>query len=645
VYTSRLLGADPSLVLHGGGNTSVKRDETTVTGRPERRLYVKGSGWDLATIERAGFTGMRLEPLLELATLDTLDDVVMARELASMRLDSASPVPSVESILHAILPHRFVDHTHADAVVTLTNTVHGIDLVREVFGDDVAVLPYAMPGFDLARLAAQELPKMLGAHTIVLVLINHGIFTFGDSARESYERMIALVTRAEDAIVQRAPRAVPAAQSRGSAEDVPPRARSGHRLARARLRSELSAAAGLPMVLVSSDDPVASAFARASDVATVSQHGPATPDHVIWTKPTPLLGRDVEGFGAAYRNYFEAGAQRARTEVTMLDVAPRVILDPELGMLTAGLTAHGAQAVAEIYRHTIDIIRDAEALGGYRSLSPEDQFDVEYWDLEQAKVRRAAAPREQAGRVVLVTGAASGIGRACALRFLAEGAAVVGLDLASGIGETFDSPAWLGLQCDLTDPHAVSKALDAAVFAFGGVDAVVLNAGIFPLTQPLSELPAAEWRRVMAVNLDAAVELLRELHPLLRLAPTGGQVLVIGSKNVAAPGPGAVAYSSSKAALTQVARVLALEWAPDRIRVNIIHPDAVFDTGIWTAELLADRAQHYGMTVEQYKRRNLLGVEITSDDVARLCVAMAGPTFAKTTGAQVPIDGGNDRVV
>jgi len=645
VYTSRLLGADPSLVLHGGGNTSVKRDETTVTGRPERRLYVKGSGWDLATIERGGFSGMRLEPLLELATLEALDDVVMARELASMRLDSASPVPSVESILHAILPHRFVDHTHADAVVTLTNTVHGIDLVREVFGDDVAVLPYAMPGFDLARLAAQELPKMLGAQTIGLVLMNHGIFSFGDSARESYERMIALVTRAEDALRTRAPRGVPAAQSPGGGQQTPAGTRSGDRLARARLRSELSAAAGLPMVLVSRHDPVASAFARASDVATVSQHGPATPDHVIWTKPTPLLGRDVEAFGAAYRNYFEAGAQRARTEVTMLDVAPRVILDPELGMLTAGLTAHGAQAVAEIYRHTIDIIRDAEALGGYRSLSPEDQFDVEYWDLEQAKVRRAAAPREQAGRVVLVSGAASGIGRACASRFLAEGAAVVGLDLASGIGETFDSPAWLGLQCDLTDPHAVSSALDAAVFAFGGVDAVVLNAGIFPLTQPLSELPAAEWRRVMAVNLDAAVELLRELHPLLRLAPNGGQVLVIGSKNVAAPGPGAVAYSSSKAALTQVARVLALEWATDRIRVNIIHPDAVFDTGIWTAELLADRAEHYGMTVEQYKRRNLLGVEITSDDVARLCVAMAGPTFAKTTGAQVPIDGGNDRVI
>ncbi len=642
VYTSRLLGADPSLVLHGGGNTSVKVEGTTVTGRSERHLYVKGSGWDLATIERGGFTGMRLDPLLELSNLETLDDLTMAREIASMRLDSASPAPSVESILHAVLPHRYVDHTHADAVVTLTNTVKGIDLVRDVFGEDVAVLPYAMPGFDLARLAAQELPQLLGSRTIGLVLMNHGIFTFGESARVSYERMIELVSRAEAAVQTRAPRENRSAPSSGPNA---PLSTSAHRLARAVLRSEVSAAAGFPMILSSTRDPVASAFACAPDVATVSQQGPATPDHVIWTKPKPLLGRDVEAFGVAYRTYFEMGAQRARTEVAILDVAPRVILDPELGMLTAGSTAQGARAVREIYRHTIDIIRNAEVLGGYRCVGREEQFDVEYWDLEQAKVRRAAAPREQAGRVVLVTGAAGGIGKACASRFLAEGAAVVGLDIVEGIDQVFDSPAWLGLACDLTDPHSVSAAIDEAVFAFGGIDAVVLNAGIFPSAQPVSEIIAADWRRVMSINLDAAVDLLREVHPLLRLAPSGGQVLVIGSKNVAAPGPGAAAYSASKAALTQVARVLALEWAPDGIRVNIIHPDAVFDTGIWTPELLAARAEHYGLTVDQYKRRNLLGVEITSNDVARLCVTMAGPAFSKTTGSQVPVDGGNDRVI
>lgn len=635
VYSSRLLGADPALVLHGGGNTSVKLDAFTPSGRAERRLYVKGSGWDLATIEREGFSPLRLDPLLELAELDVLDDVTMARELASYRADSGAPAPSVESILHAVLPYRFVDHTHADAVVTLTNTIHGIDLVREALGPDIVVLPYAMPGFDLARMAAREFPQLAGPGTRGLVLLHHGAFTFGDTARESYERMIELVSRAERAIAERA-------SPRPAAPAVDP---PFDRVGVARLRADVSAGAGAPMVLRIDPDPAAIAFARDPAVGVLSQHGPATPDHVIWTKPVPLLGRDVGAFGEAYREYFAAGAARARGDVTMLDVAPRVILDPDLGLVTAGRTASAAAAVGEIYRHTIGIIQDAEALGGYRPLERSEQFDVEYWDLEQAKVRRAANAREQVGRVVLITGAASGIGRACAQRFLEEGAAVVGLDLDAGIVDRFGGEAWLGIPCDVTDEDAVSRALDAATARFGGLDIVVLNAGIFPAARALADLPQREWRRVLDVNLDSAVALLRDAHPLLALSPGGGQVLVIGSKNVAAPGPGAAAYSASKAALTQVARVLALEWAGERIRVNVLHPDAVFDTGIWTPQLLEERAVHYGMTVDQYKRRNLLGTEITSDDVARLCVTVAGPAFAKTTGAQVPIDGGNDRVI
>jgi rhamnose utilization protein RhaD (predicted bifunctional aldolase and dehydrogenase)/NAD(P)-dependent dehydrogenase (short-subunit alcohol dehydrogenase family) len=634
VYTSRLLGSDPSLVLHGGGNTSVKLDGTTPSGKPQRRLLVKGSGWDLAKIERAGFSPLRLDPLLELAQLDKLDDLAMARELASYRVDSSAPTPSVESILHAILPYRFVDHTHADAVVTLTNTIHGIDLVRAVFGPDVVVLPYVMPGFDLARLAAREFPRQATGSTDGLVLMNHGAFTFGATARESYQRMIELVTRAEEGIAARVRR------QPVKADPAP-----FNRLALARLRAEVSDTAGAPMLLRTDPGEAGRAFARDERVAELSQVGPATPDHVIWSKPAPLLGRDVAGFARAYHAYFERGAARSRVPVTVLDPAPRVILDPELGLLTAGKTAAATNVVADIYRHTIDVIRDADALGGYRSLTPEEQFDVEYWDLEQAKLRRAGSPRDQVGRAVLITGAASGIGRACAAAFLADGAAVAGLDLDPAVKERFDGPGWLGLTCDVTEAGQVAAAVDRAVAEFGGIDIVVLNAGIFPPARPLAELPPEEWRRVLGVNLDASVDLLRQVHPLLALAPGGGQVLVIGSKNVAAPGPGAAAYSASKAALTQVARVLALEWAPDRIRVNVIHPDAVFDTGIWTPEVLAERAARYGLTVEEYKRRNLLRTEITSHDVARLAVTMAGPAFSKSTGAQVPIDGGNDRVI
>jgi len=634
VYTSRLLGSDPSLVLHGGGNTSVKLDGTTPSGKTERRLLVKGSGWDLAAIERAGFSPLRLDPLLELAQLDELDDLTMARELASYRVDSSAPTPSVESILHAILPYRFVDHTHADAVVTVTNTIHGIDLAREVFGPNVVVLPYAMPGFDLARLAAREFPRQATHATEGLILMNHGAFTFGSTARESYKQMIELVSRAEEAIAARVNR--PPVK----ADTVP-----FDRLAIARLRADVSDAAGVPVLLRTDPDEAGRAFARDERVAELSQVGPATPDHVIWTKPTPLLGRDVAGFAGAYHAYFERGAARSRVPVTVLDPAPRVILDPELGLLTVGKSAAATQVVADIYRHTIDVIRDADALGGYRSLSPEEQFDVEYWDLEQSKVRRAGPPRDQVGRAVLITGAAGGIGRACAAGFLAEGAAVVGLDLDPAVAGRFDGPGWLGVECDVTDAEQMAAAVDRAIALFGGIDIVVVNAGIFPPAKPLAELSPAEWRRVLGVNLDASVELLRQVHPLLALAPGGGQVLVIGSKNVAAPGPGASAYSASKAALTQVARVLALEWAPDHVRVNVIHPDAVFDTGIWTPEMLAERAARYGLTVEEYKRRNLLGTEITSHDVARLAVTMAGPAFSKSTGAQVPIDGGNDRVI
>jgi rhamnose utilization protein RhaD (predicted bifunctional aldolase and dehydrogenase)/NAD(P)-dependent dehydrogenase (short-subunit alcohol dehydrogenase family) len=637
VATSRLLGSDPSLVLHGGGNTSVKIDEPDITGRMKKRIYIKGSGWDLSSIERQGFTGLDLERVLELSTLDALDDLSMARELSSMRVDPSSPAPSVESILHALIPFTFVDHTHADAVVTLTNTVHGIDYVKEVFGEDVIVLPYVMPGFDLASLAARTFPELVSPKTIGLVLMNHGIFTFGSTAKESYDRMIELVARAEQAIPQ-LPENLPE-------EKVNTGESSAKRVDLAKIRHTVSSYANKPMILTSSLNSQEVAFARDPHVSQLSQHGPATPDHVIWTKRVPLVGRDVEKFTEEYKSYFESGSTQSRNPVTMLDPAPRVVLDPELGMLTAETTIDRAIAVGDIYRHTIDIIRKAELLGGYSSLSAEDIFNVEYWDLEQAKVRRAQNAKAFAGRVVLITGAAGGIGFATAQHFLSEGAAVIGLDIEPTVSEAFTGESWLGIVCDLTDSDAVDHALDVAVKKYGGIDMVVLNAGVFPSTKMLVDLSTEEWRTVMSVNLDASVALLGKVHPLLQLAVGGGQVVIIGSKNVSAPGPGAVAYSSSKAALTQVARVLALEWATDNIRVNIIHPDAVFDTGIWTPELLKKRAEHYGLTVDQYKRRNLLGVEITSADVAQLVVAIAGPAFSKTTGAQVSIDGGNDRVI
>jgi rhamnose utilization protein RhaD (predicted bifunctional aldolase and dehydrogenase)/NAD(P)-dependent dehydrogenase (short-subunit alcohol dehydrogenase family) len=639
VYTSRLLGRDHTLVLHGGGNTSVKVRERGVTGREEDILYVKGSGWDLETIREEGFTPVRLPHLVELSKLEALSDPEMMTELSTQSKRAGAPAPSVETILHAILPHKFVDHTHADAVLAVTNTADGEKHVREIYGDDVVVIPYIMPGFDLAGLCAKIYARDAHAGTIGMVLMNHGVFSFGKTARESYERMIDLVTRAEHFLEGRG-----AKLGAGEGRAVIP-ARS-QRLELAALRREVSSAAGAAMVLIAHADEKSVRFAQRPDLATITQQGPATPDHVIRTKRIPMLGRDVAAYGRAYRDYFERNAPLAKQEKTILDAAPRMLLDPGLGLVTIGRTAKDAKIVADLYSHTIDVILASTALGGYRALPEKDIFDVEYWDLEQAKLKKAGKPPVFTGEVVLVTGAASGIGKACVEAFLKRGAAVVGLDLNEDVTKAVPSrPDFADVQCDVTKAEAVQRALDTAVQRFGGIDMVVLNAGVFPGGRRVEGLADDEWQRVMRVNVDANLALLRECHPLLKLAPSGGRVVVIGSKNVPAPGPGAAAYSASKAALTQLARVAALEWGADGIRVNVLHPNAVFDTGLWTEDVLASRAAHYGMSVEAYKTNNVLQTEVRSADVAELAAEMCGPLFAKTTGAQVPIDGGNERVI
>jgi NAD(P)-dependent dehydrogenase (short-subunit alcohol dehydrogenase family) len=416
-------------------------------------------------------------------------------------------------------------------------------------------------------------------------------------------------------------------------------------LQQAQLRRKLSEAAGTPMIMATHSDEQTLAFARRADSGTLSQQGPVTPDHVIRTKRVPMLGTDVDAYARRYEAYFDEHAPYAKEPKTMLDPAPRVVLDPGFGLAAAGRTAKDAVIVAELYRHSMQVMQRAQLLGGYCALPPRELFEVEYWDLEQAKLRKVGTLPPYTGEIALVTGAASGIGKACAEAMLARGAAVIGLDIDPAIESMYRRKDFLGLRCDLTDERAIEFALERAVIAYGGLDMLILNAGIFSASRKISELATDEWRKVMAVNLDANLYLLRACHPLLKLAPKGGRVVVIGSKNVPAPGPGAAAYSASKAALNQLARVAALEWGADAIRVNSVHPNAVFDTGIWTEEVLAQRAKHYGLTVDEYKTNNVLRTEVGSRDVAELAAEMCGPLFAKTTAAQVPVDGGNDRVI
>ena len=637
VYSSRLLGRDPSLVLHGGGNTSVKLVERDIFGRDQELLYVKGSGWDLESIDRPGFAPVKLAHLRELATLETLSDPRMVNELKTHMTLASAPTPSVEAILHAVLPYKFVDHTHADAVVTICNTPSGRARIEEIYADSVVVIPYVMPGFDLARTCARLFAEQAGERTLGMVLMNHGVFSFGATARESYERMIDLVSRAEDYL---------RAHAAWDLREAPPLTPSDELAAGiAALRAELSDMHGEALILRTQGDARSAAFVQRDDLESIAGQGPATPDHVIRTKRLPMIGRDIHAYAREYRAYFERHAANARDPKTILDAAPRVILDARLGMCAAGRSVKEANIVRDIYRHTMDIIERASALESWRALPAQDIFDVEYWDLEQDKLRKGGSPPEFGGEVALITGAASGIGRACAASLLARGAAVVGLDRDAAIAGTFDNPAWLGIECDVTRPDALRAALTQTLYAFGGLDMLILNAGVFPGGCRIDSLEMAEWRRVLDVNLDANLMLMQLAYPVLKLSPRKGRVVVIGSKNLRAPGAGAAAYSASKAALNQLMRIAAMEWAEDGIRINAVHPDAVFDTAIWTEQVLQKRAAYYGMTVEAYKQRNLLKVEITSHDVAEIVADLCGERYAKTTAAHIPIDGGDPRVI
>lgn len=637
IYSSRLIGQDPSLVLHGGGNTSVKIREKNIFGEEEEILYVKGSGRDLASIDEDGFTPLRLKTLRKLVALDFITDSQLVKEFQLNRTNPAAPSPSVESLLHAIIPGKFVDHTHANAILSITNTENGADRIREVYGEKIILIPYVMSGFQLARTVADLIPKRIDIEKIGIVIMNHGVFSFGDSARESYERMIDIADMAEQYLMTK------------RAWDLPPNKETipdkSFKIQLAELRRNISDSAGRPLILSLRDSSLGTSFARRDDVKQISHQGPATPDHVIYTKRTPMVGRDINAYKKAYKEYFETYSRKTSTKLTMTDPAPRVILDKELGLCTLGLSAEETNIASDLYLHTIEIILRANALGGYFALPPEEIFQVEFWELEQAKLPQKEKSPIFTGEIALVTGAASGIGKACVESLLNRGAAVIGIDLNPAVKNSLNRPDYLGIASDVTSEDAMKDALEQGVRHYGGLDMLVLNAGVFPASREIAELTMKEWRQVMTVNIDANLTFMRECHPLLKAAPNGGRVVVIGSKNVPAPGKGAAAYSASKAALTQLARVAAMEWGPDRIRINTIHPNAVFDTGVWTDEVLESRARSYNLSTEEYKKKNLLNVEVSSRDVAEMAAEMCGPLFAKTTAAQVPLDGGNERVV
>ena len=642
VYTSRLLGGDPSLVLHGGGNTSVKMQVVNLFGDSEEVLYVKGSGWNLGTIEAAGFAPVRLSVLLRMAALEQLSDTDMVTNQRAAMLDPNAPKPSVEAILHAIIPFKFIDHSHADALVTITNTPDGEQRIRDLYGPNMLIVPYVMPGFILAKTVYKMTRDIDWQRLDGMVLLNHGLFTWGNDAKSSYERHIDIVTVAEEYLAKNAPVTVPSDANSSAQEE--------NLVELAKLRKAVSKARGAAMLAVADRSAENVAYSMLPDVAELATRGLLTPDHVIRTKRVPLvLDADpeqtmddaVDGYVQEYRAYFE---RHTDGSLTMVDPAPRWALWPGHGTVAFGRSPKETTIASDIIRHTIHATQVAEALAEWQVLGEEEVFEIEYWELQQAKLKLGDPYREMQGKIAIVSGAAGGIGRACAEALLAKGVVVVALDIAPAITEIFDAPNALGLICDLTDPEAVRAAVDEAVRRFGGLDIVVSNAGIFPSSQRIADMDSKMWALSLELNLSSHQRLMQLCIPYLEQG-IDPAIVIIASKNVPAPGPGAAAYSVAKAGLTQLARVAALELGQAGIRVNVLHPNAVFDTALWTPELLEKRAASYGISVEEYKTNNLLRVEVSSKNVGELACAMAGPLFSRTTGAQVPIDGGNERVI
>ncbi|HEV2735463.1 MAG TPA: bifunctional rhamnulose-1-phosphate aldolase/short-chain dehydrogenase [Longimicrobiaceae bacterium] len=657
VHFSRRVGADPSLVLRGGGNTSLKTEEADVLGRPLRVLRVKGSGSDLASIRRSDFAGVRLDDVLPLFGRADMSDEEMVAYLARCLTDPASPRPSIETLLHAFIPAASVFHSHADAVLALVNTPDPERVLDEALGAAVLRVPYRRPGFLLSREVGEAVRAAPDASG--LILLNHGVVAWGDSPEEAFRRHQELVARAREHVGTRDTTRVFVADARLRLD--PDRRR---RVAAA-LAPAIRGALGADRRVVArwTDAPEVLEFVGSPRAREASAAGAATPDHILTTKRLPLWvdvddPADADAIAERFREAlgrwradYLAYVERNRTDEPALEPAPRVVLVPGVGMWTVGPNPRTAALARDIYLHTMGIMAGAESLGGYRSLPEPEGFRAEYWPLELYKLTLAPPERDLAGRVALVTGATGAIGREVSLRLAAAGAQVVVTDLASSAAEALageiaareGAGSALALPLDVTREDQVEAALERACLEYGGVDVVVSNAGIAHCA-PIESLELADWERSLAVNATGHFLLARAALRLLRRQGTGGSLVFVATKNVTAPGKDFAAYSASKAAEAQLARVAAIEGGPLGVRVNMVNPDAVFaGSGLWT-EIGPERARAPGIAPEAlgdfYRARTLLNVEVRAGDVAEAVLFLASERSSRTTGCMLPVDGG-----
>lgn len=649
VYTSRLLGSESALVLHGGGNTSVKTRLRDVSGEEIDVICVKGSGWDMAVIEPAGIPAVRLAPMQRLQALDQLSDEDMVNAQRGNLLESQAPNPSVETLLHAFLPHKFIDHTHANAVLAVSNQANGLALCREIFGPTMPVLDFVMPGFALAKEVAKVFAQSPDAQG--LILHKHGIFTFGSTAKEAYERMIEMVSRAEAYIARQArpqPAKVnPPATLANMAQVLP--------LVRGLLALPLGQGRYTRWVAEVRSGGAVDDFCARADLDTVAWTGPITPDHTIRTKNRPLVlplpdadrlnqfkqvaQERLVAYIAHYHTYFQTNDALFAGKRKELDPMPRVVLVQGLGLIAWGKSKKDAIINADLAQATIETVLDAEAVGRFEPLPESNLFEMEYWSLEQAKLAQGKEPA-LARQVALVTGAAGAIGLATAKLLADNGAEVVLLDHdAPAVAQAARSVGGkaLGLVCDVTNPQAVRTAFDTACATFGGVDIVVSNAGA-AWEGAMATLDDAVLRKSFELNFFAHQYVAQNAVRVMKTQGTGGTLLFNASKQAVNPGANFGAYGTAKAAALLLSRQYALEHGADGIRSNAVNADRI-RSGLLTDAMIASRSRSRGLGEQDYMSGNLLGQEVLAQDVAQAFLALT--LSLKTTGHVMTVDGGN----
>jgi rhamnose utilization protein RhaD (predicted bifunctional aldolase and dehydrogenase)/NAD(P)-dependent dehydrogenase (short-subunit alcohol dehydrogenase family) len=652
VYTSRLIGADLSLVLHGGGNTSVKSVAKNALGEQVNVLYVKGSGWDLDTLQPPGLPGVQLDHLIKLRQLDSLSDEGMVNEQRTHLLDASSPNPSVETLLHAFLPHKFIDHSHADAILVIADQPDSDALCRKIYGDSMGIVPYIMPGFDLAKAAAEVYEK--NPDVKGLFLINHGLFTFGATAKESYDRHIEAVQQAEDFIASHETKKLSPIGTGTTADGGDILSAIGPCL-----RGLYAEETGQSWVIHHRKDPAAYDFASSKECANWSQIGTATPDHVIRTKQKPLLLNPknlndpeklreeifsaLEKYKENYHQYFKANIEAKGVDKKELDQLPRIILVAGLGLVAIGKSVKETKIAADIYQHTIDIISKAFNVGQFAPLKDNDLFDMEYWSLEQAKLGKSKPALTQ-GKIVYITGAASGIGRATAELFAKNGASLFLVDrdeeTLSATVEELHKQYKTGIAfqvMDVTDDKAVKESFESVTREFGGLDILLSNAGN-AVRGRIGDVDSATLRGSFELNFFAHQTLASQAVHLFQKQKTGGVLLFNASKAAFNPGKDFGPYALPKATVIALMKQYALDYGKEGIRSNAVNADRI-RTRLFTEKVLAERSAARGLTPDEYFKSNLLEIEVFDTDVAKGFFEAA--LAEKTTGSVITIDGGN----